>query len=122
MERNILRQIADVQQQAERLISTNAEQHEIEDFSKYNEEIKSYLLENVKDNFILKRINEIPSINFNTLEIKDNFLILIFSIFSGGLAAYYRRIERTKEALAVVREIRGKYASAEFMLKNYFTA
>jgi len=121
MTRNILRQMADIQAQAERITSTKIELSQIEDFSKYNEEIKRFLLENVNDEFILKYIREIPSLNFESLETKDNLLTIIIGFFGGGLISYYRQNQKNEEAINKVREIRGKYASAEFMLKNYFT-
>lgn len=121
MTRNIVRQVADIQAQAERLTTGKTELSQIEDFSRYNEEIKSFLLENVKDDFILKYIQEIPSINFKNLDTKDNILMVFLGMISGGLGSYYRQNQKTEQALNVVREIRGKYASAEFMLKNYFT-
>lgn len=120
MNRNILRQISDIQAQAERITLTKIELTQIEDFSKYNEEIKRFLLENVKDEFILNYIREIPSLNFESLETKDNLLTIIIGFFGGGLLSYYRQNQKNEEALNKVREIRGKYASAEFMLKNYF--
>lgn len=113
--------MADIQAQAERITSTKIELSQIEDFSKYNEEIKRFLLENVNDEFILKYIREIPSLNFESLETKDNLLTIIIGFFGGGLISYYRQNQKNEEAINKVREIRGKYASAEFMLKNYFT-
>src|SRR5690606_19013788 len=110
----------DIQAQAERLTSTKIEITQIEDFSKYNEEIKSFLLENVKDDFILKYIREIPCINFENFETKDSIITVLIGFLGGGLISYYRQNQKNEQALNIVREIRGKYASAEFMLKNYF--
>lgn len=121
MNSNIIRQIRDVQAQAERLISRKAEVHELEDFSRYNEEIKNFLKQNITDEFILKYVKEIPSLDFDKIEVQENIVTIAIGIFSGGLTSQYRQNQKREEAMNIVRDIRGKYASAEFMLKNYFT-
>ncbi|UOB18936.1 hypothetical protein [Abyssalbus ytuae] len=63
MNTNIIRQILDIQTQAERLISNKADLPQIEEFAKYNDELKSFLLTKIKDNFILNYIKEIPTLN-----------------------------------------------------------
>jgi hypothetical protein len=55
-----LRQIQDIQVQAERLISNKANLDQIAEFSKYSDEIKFYLMENIDDEEILSYVRDIP--------------------------------------------------------------
>lgn len=112
----------DIQAQADRLIKTKANLVEIEQFAKYNDEIKSYLLANIEDDFVLKYVKEIPDLNIDEFETKaglSTVILILISSFSGGIALYNERRIASK-ALRTIRDIKGKYASAEFMLKNYF--
>lgn len=124
MKRNIIRQIVDIQAQADRLIRSDADVVEIEQFAQYNNEIKTYLIEHIDDDFILKYIKDIPDLNIEEVEDKKGVLGLIFltlSLFSGWPALYYEK-RKARKSLETVRDIRGKYASVEFMIKNYFVS
>lgn len=116
---NIIRQIVDIQVQADRLIKTNADINEIELFAQYNDEIKSFLIENIDDEIVLNFVKEIPDLNIEEIETKTNFITLLLGLFVGGVALYNEK-QKSLKALNKIRDIRGKYASAEFMLKNYF--
>ncbi len=119
--RNILRQITDIQVQADRLIKGQADLTEIEDFAKYSYELRTYLTTNIKDDFILKYVNEIPILDLDAeSENADGFLESLLYFFGGLFGAYSLEQKKQAEALDVIRNIKGKYASAEFMLKNYF--
>ena len=119
--RNILRQIVDVQVQADRLIKRKATLNEIEDFAKYSFELRTYLMENIENDFILKQINEIPILNLEKEnKVPEGFLYSLLLFFGGWLSAYALEQKKKSEALEVIRDIRAKYASTEFMLKNYF--
>ncbi len=117
MNRNIIRQVADIQSQAERLISQNAEETDIELFAQYNRELKSFLMSNIKDEFVLNYIKEIPDLNMMELENEGGFLENILGILSRGYSSDRMKNDR---ALDLIRDIKNKYASAEFMIKNYF--
>ena len=117
--KNILRQITDIQVQAERLIKRKGSLIEIEQFSSYSNEIKSYLLNNIKDEFILKYIHEIPDLNIDEIGQSPRYLNFL-NLLGSGLGVYSREKVKIEKALTTIRDIRAKYASTEFMLKNYF--
>jgi hypothetical protein len=119
MNRNIIRQIVDIQAQAERLIRTKSNIVEIEQFAKYNNEIKSYLISNIDDEFVLKYVKDIPDLDINDVETKTRIITILLSLFVGGIALYHEK-QKSQRALKTIRDIKGKYASAEFMLRNYF--
>jgi hypothetical protein len=120
MNRNILRQITDIQIQADKITATPPNSSEIIDFERYNEEIKTYLIQNVKDDFILSYVREIPCVPIEDLEGNTSLLASLMGLFSGGLGfniQHMKKLERAKEAIAIIK---GKYASIEFLLKNHF--
>ncbi len=117
MNRNIIRQVVDIQSQAERLISQKAEETDIELFSQYNRELKSFLISNIKDEFVLNYIKEIPDLNMMELESGGGFLEKLIGLVSNG---HSNDSMRNARALDLIREIKNKYASAEFMIKSYF--
>lgn len=122
MNKSIVRQIVDIQAQAERLISNKADLTEIEGFAKYNDEIKSFLISNIKDDIILKFVQEIPHLNIDEVETQGGFLDVIVQSLNSIGYTYYRERRKSDVALDIIRDIRGKYASIEFMIKNYFNS
>lgn len=110
----------DIQVQADRLIKGKADLSEIEDFAKYSYELKTYLYENIQDDLILKYVREIPTLTLDD-EINDaGFIDNLLYFFGGLFGGYSLEQKKQAEALDIIRDIKGKYASAEFMLKNYF--
>ncbi len=120
MNNSILRQVTDIQVQADRLIKEKVSLEQISQFAQYSDEIKSFLLSIIKDDFVLNYINEIPDLNLEE-EIKPSGVIGILALIFGGIGgSYYNEKRKIDNAKNNIREIRNKYASAEFMLKNYF--
>ncbi|WP_299433239.1 hypothetical protein [uncultured Aquimarina sp.] len=120
MKNNILRQITDIQVQADRLISEKANLEEIEQFSQYSQEIKTFLLNTVKDEFVKKYVLEIPDLDLDSPKNSSKAKSIIAIIIGGIGGSYYNEKRKIDEALDTLKDIRNKYASAEFMLKNYF--
>ena len=119
--KNIVRQIKDIQVQADRLIKNNADVTEIEDFAKYSQELKTFLIQNIKDDFILNYLHDIPVLDLDEQsEITESFLYSLLHFFGGALGIYSSELKKKANALDKIRDIKSKYASVEFMLKNYF--
>lgn len=116
---NILRQIKDFQAQSDRIILSKQGLDSYQDLSKYSEEIKNYLLENIKDKFILDHIHSIPYISLDSIERPDGGLIGKLAFFA-GLGSLYHSHQNNDEILSLIREVKNKYASLEFLLRNYF--
>ncbi|MAE84238.1 MAG: hypothetical protein CMB80_15965 [Flammeovirgaceae bacterium] len=117
----IIRQIRDIQVQAERLISNQASLDQIEEFAQYNNEIKSFLIKHVDDDFIMKYLIEIPDLNLDDLSPTGGEGLGVLSIIlSPLLGTYFREKQKNQAALDIIRDIRGKYASIELMCRDYF--
>ena len=120
MSNSILRQITDIQVQADRLIKEKVNIEQIEQFGQYSDEIKTFLLAHINDEFILNYIHKIPDLDLNTENKNFGIISLLAILFGGANGSYYTEKQKIDNAKESIRDIRNKYASAEFMLKNYF--
>lgn len=120
MTKAILRQVKDLQIQAETLCTGSPNLHDFEHFSSYSEEIKSYLIKNIKEEMILKYVNEIPVLDLDKLETSQIHESILMSLLNGVFGFMYRERLLVQKAQNIARDIRGKYGSIEFLLKNYF--
>lgn len=93
---------------------------EIEELDQYNEELKTFLLSNLTDKELITRVQEIPKIldETQTQEVTRGILIAILATFTTGLVTYFRDRQKFENALSNVHEVKGKYASIEFLSKN----
>lgn len=112
-----VRQITDIQSQIKNL-NTGFEVDELRSLLDYNKETKKYLLENIKDDFILKYINEIPNFKIEDFKIGFDFFGLLVSIFSGRFDAYNDKKYDFEKAKVALNEINNKYASIEQILNK----
>lgn len=114
------RQLRDIQIQADKLLNSHPEMEDIETFVRYSDELCHYLLLHTSDSFVIEKVLEVP--RFEDLEGKNigfSALMTILIVLSLGLLmAYAREQQRISAALNVVRDIRGKFGSIEFLLKN----
>ena len=116
---SVLRQLKDIQAQAENLEDKNTTIQDFEAFGKYSSELKEYLLQQERDDFVLKLVNEIPELDISKLKGKDGGLLAALSLVANALGASIINDHQKKlEALEVARTIKGKYASIEFIYKN----
>ena len=117
MNRNILRQVKDIQYQANKLLNGSPELTDIENFSKYSDEICHYLIEHCKINEVLMLTVQIPKIyDKSNVSNKSWFISFMPSIF----AYWFYEREQIEEALHAIEFARGKYASIDFILRINF--
>ncbi|MFP2994660.1 hypothetical protein ABN763_02070 [Spongiivirga sp. MCCC 1A20706] len=118
--RNIVRQVRDIQARADHLINTSAGLTEIEQFSDYNKELKSFLIKTIKDDFIFNYIKEIPELEISESETKKGFFYVILYFIFGSLGLLAAETKQINDSLDTIRDIKGKYASVELLLSNNF--
>jgi hypothetical protein len=120
MNPNVRRQIKDIQVRAERLMNGSPSIEDIEEFHRYNEELKRYLLDHLEETELRQRAYEIPTI----LEESDpqvaarGIVSAILSLSVSWITTYFndrQRVENSKEA---IRTARAQYASIEFFIRN----
>lgn len=120
MDQQVFRQIKDIQVQADRIISDRPGLENIYEFGKYSKQIKKYLLENVKDEMVLGYVRQIPDLEeeIDNPQVSSGIVSVILFVIAGWLLLYFRERRRVDHGKDIVRDIRGKYASIEFLLKN----
>ena len=117
---NILRQIKDIQVQASRLIEERIAIEDLEAFFDYSNQLKSFLTTNLQEEFILKYVHELPELNLELVETNKSLLMKLLSLFAGGSGSLSSDRINVDEALDHLRFVKGKYASIELLLQNYF--
>jgi hypothetical protein len=120
MNPNARRQIKDIQFRAERLINGSPTMEEIEEFDQYNEELKKYLLSNLKEFELIERVKQIPKVleESDSQVVTRGLLAAFFAMFASGLVTYFQERHRIENSKDSIREARGAYASIEFFTRN----
>lgn len=116
---SLLRQLKDIQVQADRLKESGTELEDFYTFGKYADELKQHLLLTNTDDFIIKLAKEIPDLNEESLgkpEDAIGILALIAGYFTASFFLKNQRMKRT--GLEISETTKGKCASIEFILKN----
>jgi F0F1-type ATP synthase alpha subunit len=123
MTSSVFRQIRDIQNQAGKLVDGKSSFEELEEFSRYNEEMKLYLVKNLEQDEIVEHVLSIP----NVLEVEAEamnipiYAMMILALFTVGLSyLYIKHVEESRRINLIqdqIREARGKYATLEFLLK-----
>jgi hypothetical protein len=120
---NISRQLNDIQQQGQHLLSGKPTDEQLDAFCGYNVEMRSFLLSKIDDVEILELVHSIPDIddvvvdriNLNGLL---QLVLIVFTIGISSLYFYFLMNERKKIAMQQnIRLALSKYASIEFLLK-----
>lgn len=112
--RNLLRQLKDIQNQADQLLKGKPGIVEVQNFIKYSDELKKYLENEVDLEEMNYLIKDIPTINIDAMMPKTWIVAFTPSIFSSFF--YERRI--VDQALTDIDIAKSKYASIEFIMKN----
>jgi len=115
-----MRQIVDFQAQCDKIIQTNEIENYYHDLEKYNAEIKKYLLQNCKEELITNHVKSIPSLSLSSIEkSKVTFFEKILFLLQDGELS--NSSLKNEDLINLTREIRDKYASLEFLLKNHLS-
>ena len=109
----LLRQLKDIQAQAEKIGQGNDSQHDIETFARYSIELKEYILKNVKSEEVVNYLNELPDVQYDRLEVK---LWQYFIMPSWWISLYNDYMAR-KKAVEEITIVKGKYATLELLIR-----
>ncbi|HEY0741532.1 MAG TPA: hypothetical protein VGD40_08720 [Chryseosolibacter sp.] len=120
MNRNIQRQLKDIQLRAEHLLNGRPTLEEIEEFDQYNEELKNFLLSNLAEPELLERVRQIPKIlEESPAQLASRGLVsTVLAFFASSLIAYFQERQQIENAIELIREVRGAYATIEFFTRN----
>jgi hypothetical protein len=112
--RLILRQLKDIQAQADKIISGENSAESVETFARYSTELKNYIIRNVSSEEIISYLQELPEINYSPVGIKWWEMILL-PWWGINLYNQYKAREIIIQNIA---EVRGKYGTLELLLRE----
>lgn len=112
--RLLLRQLKDIQAQADKILTGENSNEAIETFARYSGELKGYILKNIDSAEIRSYVAELPEINYSRSEIK----LWQYLILPSWWITLYKDYQAKNNTIAEIRSVRGKYATLELLVKG----
>jgi hypothetical protein len=111
----LLRQLKDIQAQAEKIMTGENSNESIETFAKYSTELKEYISKNVESAEIRTYLKELPEINYSRSEIK----LWQYLILPSWWISLYKDYHAKNKTIEEIGMVKGKYATLELLIKGY---
>ncbi len=105
------RQITDIISQADKIEKGDYSSMNFENYSRYSNELKKYINQNVTEEHILKLNNEIPVINYARNELE----IWHFILFPIILLNLYKNYYAKGKTMSEIKISKNKFSSIEFL-------
>jgi hypothetical protein len=112
--RLLLRQLVDIQAQADKITTGENSNEAIESFAKYSSELKSYISKNVEVEEIKSFLSELPEINYSRTQIK----LWQYLILPSWWISIYKDYHAKNDAISEINSVRGKYATLELLVRE----
>ncbi|MEO7990209.1 MAG: hypothetical protein ABI663_11750 [Chryseolinea sp.] len=112
--RLLLRQLKDIQSQADKILTGENSNEAIETFAKYSTELKDYINKNVVSPEIKSYLKELPEINYSRTEIK----LWQYLVLPSWWISLYKDYHEKNKTIAEISTVRGKYATLELLVKG----
>ena len=116
MNQNIIRQVKDIQLQADNLLNSSLMFEDIDSFHKYSEEIKSQILTHHTSETILNLISDIPNFEFKDAARSSKSV----EIFDFDLVGIYKNNCDLLSVKDWIKITQSKFASIELLINNDF--
>ena len=110
----VIRQVKDVQAQANQILNGNKSEEDIEKFSRYSEEMKAFIRKNIPSEEILNYLKDIAPVNYT----KTKISIWQYVVFPSWWLSVYKEYNAKNLVLQEIREAQHKYANLELLLKG----
>jgi hypothetical protein len=115
--RLLLRQIKDIQAQADRILTGENSSETLESFAKYSVELKDYIVKNVNSDEVKVYLAELPDLHYSRIEIQ----LWQYLIFPTWWISLYKDYEARNRTIEEIKTVRGKYSSLELIVKGLTT-
>jgi hypothetical protein len=112
--RLLLRQLKDIQAQADKILTGENSNDAIETFAKYSIELKEYISKNVEAPEIKSYLSDLPEVNYKRAEVK----LWQYLILPSWWIAIYKDYQAKNRAIQEVGSVKGKYATLELLVKG----
>lgn len=112
--RLLLRQLKDIQAQADKIAKGEDSNEAIETFAHYSNELNNYIAKNVESEEIRSYLRELPMINYSRTKIK----LWQYLILPSWWISLYKEYQAKKETIQEINSARGKYATLELLIRG----
>ena len=112
--RLLLRQLKDIQAQADKILTGENSNEAIETFARYSIELKDYILKNVEAQEIKTYLTDLPAINYKRSEVK----LWQYLILPSWWITLYKDYQAKNRTIAEIGSVKGKYATLELLVKG----
>lgn len=113
-QRLLIRQLKDIQSQADKISSGESSSENIEAFARYSIELKSYIAKNIESQQIKSYLSQLPDINYS----KTNIKLWQYLILPSWWVSSYRDYQAKNQAILEINQVRGKYATLELLVRE----
>jgi hypothetical protein len=110
----VLRQIKDIQAQADKVLSGDKSEEAIRSFIRYSDDLKAYIAKNITDDKVRTRAEEIPDIDFSGSSVQ---LWMLLILPAWWYTLYHDYIGK-KKVLEEIAAVRGMYAHLELFVRG----
>jgi len=110
----VMRQLKDIQSQADKILSGDTSNETIESFARYSIELKEYIAKNISNERINSYMTEIPDVNYSRSNVKF-WQYLILPSWWWLLYKDYTARNKSTDEIGIVR---GKYAHLELLMRQ----
>lgn len=112
--RLLIRQIKDVQAQADKVLRGENSPEAIESFSRYSVELKNFIEDNVRSSEIRSYISDMPTVEYYRADVQFwQYLVL-----PAWCAHLYYDYQARKKAMEEIGIVRGMYGTLEVMVRG----
>jgi hypothetical protein len=112
--RLLLRQLKDVQAQADKILTGENSNEAIESFARYSIELKEYILKNISSNEVKSYLTELPEINYSRTDLK----LWQYLILPSWWITLYKDYQAKNRTIQEINAVRSKYATLELLVKG----
>jgi hypothetical protein len=113
--RLLLRQLKDIQAQADKITTGDNSDESIENFARYSTELKEYISKNVQSDEIRMYVVDLPEINYSRKDIAWwQYLIL-----PGAWVSFYKEYHLKNKTIDEINHAKSKYATLELLVRSY---
>ena len=112
--RLLLRQLKDIQVQAEKIMRGEDSNESIESFAKYSAEFKAYIQKNVDSAEIRRYADDLPQINYQRTQIK----LWQYVILPSWWISLYKDYHAKNIVIQEIIQATGKYGTLELLVQG----
>ena len=111
----LLRQLKDIQAQADKILTGEDSNERIETFAKYSIELKDYISKNVESKEIKMYLTELPNINYSRTQVK----LWQYLFWPSWWLSLYKDYLAKNRTIEEIRLVKGKYSTLELLVRGF---